>query len=203
MGENVDLLQNPFHILTATPRDNHARIMDLADERSLLLDAEECMTARLALTTPRKRLVAEVAWLPGIGPKRAEEVLSLLEFRPADILTEDKLLPAARANALAAALSRLSEYSAGNIAKWILELAEAFEEIEPEKLKNLINVLHVSYLLLGLFLYKMLNHLGLIFLLILGLIYLLLVLSILNLLLMSSYFSFIFLLFYCEIISLY
>ena len=139
MGENVDLLQNPFHILTATPRDNHARIMDLADERSLLLDAEECMAARLSLTTPRKRLVAEVAWLPGIGPKRAEEVLSLLEFRPADILTEDKLLPAARANALAAALSRLSEYSAGNIAKWILELAEAFEEIEPEKLKNLIN----------------------------------------------------------------
>ena len=49
MGENVDLLQNPFHVLTATPRDNHARIMDLADERSLLLDAEECMTARLAL----------------------------------------------------------------------------------------------------------------------------------------------------------
>lgn len=135
----MDLSQNPFHILTATPRDNHARIMDLADERSLLLDAEECMTARLALTTPRKRLVAEVAWLPGIGPKRAEEILSLLESRPADIFAEDKLLSVARANALAAALFRLPEYSAGNITKWILELAEAFEEIDPEKLKNLIN----------------------------------------------------------------
>lgn len=139
MGENVDLLQNPFHILTATPRDNHTRIMDLADERSLLLDANECMAARLALTTPRKRLAAEVAWLPGIGPKRAAEVLSLLESRPAEMLTEEKLLPVARANALAAALSRLPEYRAGNIAKWILELAEAFEEIEPEKLKILIN----------------------------------------------------------------
>jgi hypothetical protein len=135
----VDLLQNPFHILTATPRDNHARIMDLADERSLLLDAEECVAARLALTTPRKRLVAEVAWLPGIGPKRAEEVLALLDSRPTDILTEDKLLPAAKANALAAALSRLQEYRPGDIAKWIIKLAEAFEEIEPEKLKNLIN----------------------------------------------------------------
>lgn len=139
MGENVDLLQNPFHILTATPRDNHTRIMDLADERSLLLDANECMATRLALTTPRKRLAAEVAWLPGIGPKRAAEVLSLLESRPAEMLTEEKLLPVARANALAAALSRLPEYRAGNIAKWILELAEAFEEIEPEKLKILIN----------------------------------------------------------------
>lgn len=135
----MDLLQNPFHILTATPRDNHTRIMDLADERSLLLDANECMAARLALTTPRKRLAAEVAWLPGIGPKRAAEVLSLLESRPAEMLTEEKLLPVARANALAAALSRLPEYRAGNIAKWILELAEAFEEIEPEKLKILIN----------------------------------------------------------------
>lgn len=139
MGENVDLLQNPFHILTATPRDNHARIMDLADERSLLLDASECMAARLALTTPRKRLAAEAAWLPGIGPKRAAEVLSLLESRPAEMLTEDKLLPVARANALAAALSRLPEYRADNLAKWILEIAEAFEEIDPEKLKALIN----------------------------------------------------------------
>lgn len=135
----MDLLQNPFHILSATPRDNHKRIMDLTDERSLMLDADDCMAARLALTTPRKRLAAEVAWLPGIGPKRAEEVLSLLESCPANMLAEDKLLPAAKANALATALSRLPEYRAENIAKWILELAEAFEEIDPEKLKTLIN----------------------------------------------------------------
>ncbi len=61
----MDLLQNPFHILTATPRDNRRRIMQLADERSLLLDAGECMQARSDLTNPRKRLSVEVAWLPG------------------------------------------------------------------------------------------------------------------------------------------
>ena len=33
----MDLLQNPFYILTASPRDNRQRIMELADERSLLL----------------------------------------------------------------------------------------------------------------------------------------------------------------------
>jgi hypothetical protein len=74
----MDLLQNPFHILTASPRDNRRRIMELADERSLLHDSSEVMEARSDLTNPRKRLSAEIAWLPGIGPKRAGEVLSPL-----------------------------------------------------------------------------------------------------------------------------
>ena len=97
----MDLLQNPFHILNASPRDNRRRIMELADERSLLLDSSECMEARSDLTNPRKRLSAEVAWLPGIGPKRVGEVLSLLESSPTDLLAVDKLSSIARANLLA------------------------------------------------------------------------------------------------------
>lgn len=135
----MDLLQNPFHILSATTRDSHGRIMELADERSLLLDANKCMAARLALTTPRKRLAAEVAWLPGIGPKRAEEVISLLESSPEVILTEDNLPPAARVNVLAAALSRLPEDHGEDLAEWIIDLAETFESVAPEKLRTLIN----------------------------------------------------------------
>jgi len=30
----MDLLQNPFHILSASPRDNRRRIMELADEQT-------------------------------------------------------------------------------------------------------------------------------------------------------------------------
>lgn len=135
----MDLFQNPFHILTATTRDNHSRILDLADERSLLLDADECSAARLVLTTPRKRLAAETAWLPGVGPKRAEEVLSLLESCPTDLLDEEKLLSLARANVLATALSRLPEYDADIMTTWILELADAFEECDLENIKLLIN----------------------------------------------------------------
>ena len=59
----MDLLENPFHILSASPRDNRRRIMELADERSLLLDSGKCMQARSDLTNPRKRLSAEIAWL--------------------------------------------------------------------------------------------------------------------------------------------
>ena len=135
----MDLLQNPFHILTASPRDNRRRIMELADERSLLLDSSEIMEARSDLTNPRKRLSAEVAWLPGIGPKRAGEVLSLLESSPMDLLAVDKLSSIARANLLAAGLSLLPAHNADGVAEWILEISWAFEDIDPEELSVIIN----------------------------------------------------------------
>lgn len=135
----MDLLQNPFHILTASPRDNRRRIMELADERSLLLDSSECMEARSDLTNPRKRLSAEVAWLPGIGPKRAGEVLSRLASSPMDLLAVDKLSSIARANLLAAGLARLSDHNADDVTKWILEISWAFEDIEPKELSVIVN----------------------------------------------------------------
>ena len=135
----MDLLQNPFRILAASPHDNRQRITELADERSLLLDSNECMEARSDLTNPRKRLSAEVAWLPGIGPKLAGEVLSLLESSPRDLLAIDKLSSIARANLLVSALARLTEHSADELAEWILEIAWAFEDIDPEKLSVIIN----------------------------------------------------------------
>jgi len=135
----MDLLQNPFHLLNASPRDNRRRIIELADERSLLLESNECTEASTDLTSPRKRLTAEVAWLPGIGPNRAVELLSLLESSPADLLTVDDLSPIARANLLAAALTRLPNHSADEVAQWILEIAWAFEDFDANELYSIIN----------------------------------------------------------------
>lgn len=135
----MDLLKNPFHILNASPRDNRRRIMELADERSLLLDSSECMEAHSELTNPRKRLSAEVAWLLGIGPKRVGEVLSLLESSPADLLAVDNLSSIARANLLAAGLARLLDYNADSVAEWILEISWAFEDFDPDELSVIIN----------------------------------------------------------------
>lgn len=135
----MDLLQNPFHILNASPRDNRRRIMELADERSLLLDSSECMEARSELTNPRKRLSAEVAWLPGIGPKRAGEVLSLIESSPTDLLAVDNLSSIARANLLAAGLARLPDHNANDVAEWILEISWAFEDLDADELSVIIN----------------------------------------------------------------
>jgi len=135
----MDLLQNHFHILNASPRDNRRRIMELADERSLLFDSNECMEARSELTNPRKRLSAEVAWLPGIGPKRAGEVLSLIESSPTKLLAVDNLSSIARANLLASGLARLQDHNADDVAEWILEISWAFEDIDPEELSVIIN----------------------------------------------------------------
>ena len=135
----MDLLQNPFHILNASPRDNRRRIMELADERSLLLDSSECMEARSELTNPRKRLSAEVAWLPGIGPKRAGELLSIIESSPTDLLGVGNLSSIARANLLAAGIARLPDHNADDVAEWILEIAWAFEDLAPDELSVIIN----------------------------------------------------------------
>ena len=135
----MDLLQNPFYILTASPRDDRRHIMELADDRSLLLDSNECMNARSDLTTPRKRLSAEIAWLPGIGPKRAKEVLTVVETSPLGLLAIDNLSSMARSNLLAAGLTRLPAYNADNIVRWILALSLAFEGVEPEGLRVIIN----------------------------------------------------------------
>ena len=135
----MDLFHNPFFILSASPRDNRQRIIALADERSLLLDSSKCMEGRSDLTNPRKRLSAEIAWLPGIGPKRAGEMLSLLESSPTDLLDIDKLTPVARANLLAAGLSRLPEYTHDVVVEWILAIAQSFEDIDPEELILIIN----------------------------------------------------------------
>lgn len=135
----MDLLQNPFYILNASPRDNRRRIMELADERSLSLDSSECMEARSELTNPRKRLAAEIAWLPGIGPKRVREALALLESSPADLLALNNLPSIAQVNLFAAGLTRLAARTADVVAEWILEIALAFEDIDADELREIIN----------------------------------------------------------------
>ena len=59
----MDLLKNPFNILAATPRDNRLRIIEIAEERSLLSNSRGCLQARSDLTNPRKRLSFDLrAW---------------------------------------------------------------------------------------------------------------------------------------------
>lgn len=135
----MDIEQNPFYVLTASPRDNRAQIMELAQHHTLLRNSNDCMQARSDLTNPRKRLSAEIAWLPGVSVKRAKELLETLKISPAEMLDVIKLSPIARANLLAAGLFRLSDYNADDAAKWILEIARTFEKIDPEKLTALIN----------------------------------------------------------------
>lgn len=127
------LHENPFFLLGATVRDDRKKIVELAEEKSLSHDANQCAAARTALTTPSKRLNAEVAWLPGLSPKQAEKLMAALDSN-LDTIRADLSLPSlAEANLLAAAIELLDpEMGADTWCEWIEDLAFAAEEIDPE-----------------------------------------------------------------------
>ena len=139
---------------------------------------------------PRKRISAEMAWLPGVTPERASDMLMLLEAAagnccgsdnstlivPADsfaaallrlpyakegnvadkvldllvrpekhfeavekFLGIESLTPIARANLFAARMARLRVYTPDVVAKWILAIAQAFEDVKPTEVCAALN----------------------------------------------------------------
>ena len=88
------LHQSPFAVLDVTTRDDRRRIVELAEEKSLELDHEVCQKARSDLTNPRSRLNVEMAWLPGVSPRKASQLVESL-------LQEGRARPALRRRASA------------------------------------------------------------------------------------------------------
>jgi hypothetical protein len=136
----MNLLENPFHVLGASPRDDRRRIVELAEERSLSLDPAVCAQARADLTHPRNRLAAEVAWLPGLAPDSAGQAVDFVQRAPGAIRSAQGLPTLAKANLLAAALPRLrGAQTDGELHASILELAALLETCEAEQVRALIN----------------------------------------------------------------
>ena len=135
----MDILKNPFHILGATTQNNRYRIMELEEERSLLSDADECMEARSILINPRRRISAEVAWLPGVDPGLSNELLNRLDTPNQNLLNITGLTHVARANLLVSGLSRLPNLSSANIVEWTLAIAQASEAINSEMVRAILN----------------------------------------------------------------
>ena len=192
----MDLLQNPFHILRATTRDNKKQIVDLAG--IALLQGSDALYSNVhhTLIHPQQRIAAEMAWLPGVNPEYASQLLILLESSAGNessgnnpmptaknqslaaalavlpytdsstvadktleilksshttlsetdsldsiksLLSIDTLNPLARANLLAARISRLPDYKLDNVTEWILEIARVFEKVKPEEVLITLN----------------------------------------------------------------
>ena len=146
----MDFFQNPFYILSATPHDNHRRIMELADRYSLIQDPEKCREAAATLTHPRRRLYAEIAWLPSIAPESVEEILEFLRSSALNLFGIDltqvrnlcdknEQMPITKSNLLTAGLSRLVHHTSENVPEWILEIAWASKDIDAEAVCAVIN----------------------------------------------------------------
>ena len=136
----MDLFKNPFHILGVTTRDNRHSIMELAEERSLLSNADECMEARSVLNHPRNRLSAEVAWLPGVDPTLYDEILRHLDSPNQNPFNITGLTHTARANLLISGLSRLPNLPSSKLVEWILTVAQVSEAINSDLLRSTLNM---------------------------------------------------------------
>lgn len=134
----MDLFKNPFYILGATPRDDKYRIIELAEEKSLLSDTDECMKAKDILITPRRRVSAEVAWLPGVDPSFYGLLFRYLES-PNEELPNITMAPIASANLRATKLSRYTDLLSSGILEWALEIAQKSEAIQPEEVREVLN----------------------------------------------------------------
>ena len=135
----MDLLKNPFHILGATTRDNRHRVMELEEEQGLLSDPDECRAARDTLINPRKRISAEVAWMPGVDPETSAEVLRHLDAPNQNLLNITRVTHIARANLLVSGLSRLPNLPSANLVEWILTIAQASETTNSETVCAILN----------------------------------------------------------------
>ena len=136
----MDLAENPFYTLGATAEDGRRRIAELAEEKSLVEDEASIREARSILTNPRRRLAAEVGWLPGLGPEQIAEAISVLDVYPGEIRRITNLPALARANLLADGMVRAGSSLAGtDIAQWIVELSEAYERVHAVEIVGVLN----------------------------------------------------------------
>ena len=135
----MELLQNPFHILGATTQDNLQRIIELTQEANLLSDTDECDAARDILTHPKKRIAAEVAWLPGFDAFDTDKILKQLKSPDDQLLHIIDPTHIALANILVSRLSRLPKHGADTCVDKILAIAKASEAINPETVRTTLN----------------------------------------------------------------
>ena len=134
------LHQSAFAVLGVTTRDNRKRIVELAEEKSLELDHDVCQKARSDLTNPRTRLSAEIAWLPGVSPRKATQLVESLLNDPMSIREESGLPTLAHLNLLAAAFEAVdAKHDADDLAGFIQEVAYLADDLDPEEVLRDIN----------------------------------------------------------------
>lgn len=129
-----------FSVLGVTTRDNRKRIVELAEEKLLELDHDVCQKARSDLTNPRTRLSVEIAWLPGVSPRKAAQLVENLLNDPMATREESGLPTLAHLNLLAAAFETVDgKHDADDLAEFIMEAAYLAEELTAEEVLRDIN----------------------------------------------------------------
>lgn len=137
---NSALHKNAFFVLGANPRDDRKRVVELADEASLRADSVTCQKARSDLLNPRLRLPMELAWLPGVSPRRAAALIYSLSADPMSIRDENGVPTLAHCNLLEAAFQTVgTKHLASDVALFAEQLARLVDLIDVESVLRAVN----------------------------------------------------------------
>lgn len=120
-------------------RDDRHTLIDKAEERSLVSDAELCNDARATLTTPRLRLHAELNWLPGVAPRRAHSLADLAQQDALPIAEINGIPPLAACNLVAAWLTPRRSRNEKEVAVALEVLSNRFQYIDTHELLLTVN----------------------------------------------------------------
>jgi hypothetical protein len=135
----MDLFENPFYILGVGPRSTRGEIADAAEAAALSGDPDSVAAAASALASPRKRLSAEIFFLPGVDVTSMRALFSRLTSQVPSVERYPGASPCASANFAAAGLSRLSSEAPQGTAAGIGILSDAFERIQAASLMAEVN----------------------------------------------------------------
>jgi hypothetical protein len=128
-----------FWTLGVSTRDDPRRILEAAEEKSLTLDPAVCSTCRDLLTNPRKRLREEMRWLPGVSPKRAAELASMLRAPPHPPPQPQQLPTLAAFNVQTTALGKTQGASASLLESEISNVALLAEDLKADAILREVN----------------------------------------------------------------
>lgn len=129
--------ENPFAILKASTRDRKSHLNELADEAALHGDHDAAVNARNVLSNPRTRLAAEVAWFPGLSPKRITLTLEHIAQGSHPVL--DGFNALSSANFLVEALDTCFKGGSSALQEGIEALAVHVEDIDVNEVLLAIN----------------------------------------------------------------
>ena len=133
--------ENPFNILGASITDNRRKIVALCEEKVLYLDSSEVESARNILTTPQKRLSAEMHWFPDCDE---EDIATIREYIAASAENPNTELTISAGdlslfNAYLAALPGKKTNAYSEIKSELLRLSRLYEALDAEEIKAQLN----------------------------------------------------------------
>ena len=135
-----NLHKSPFAVLGVTIRDDRRKIVDQAEHKSLELNPDDCQKARSDLTNPRNRLAVEMAWLPGVSPRRASQLLDGILKDPMAVRKESGLPILSHCNLMASAFEAVTtSHPPEDLADFIQELAHLVSELDIDDVIRGIN----------------------------------------------------------------